>query len=388
MNSKNLVMDNRDYIIGLRRYFHKYPELSWKEHETAKKIREELTKLNIPYVEVAGTGTVATLRGQKDTPVIGLRCDIDGLPIQEVKDLEFKSLNDGCMHACGHDAHIAMLLGAAKILSENKENLACTVKFIFQPAEECFQGAKKIIESGEVDDVESFVGMHIFPYIDAGKISVDAGPRYTSADSMKIKIIGKSGHGAMPQFAVDPIYVGSQVVNGLQAIVSRECNPADTVVVSVCTFHSGTLSNIFEQTAELSGTIRTFNPELRKELPEKIERIIKGITESHRATYEFEYIHGVPVTMNTEACSVIAKKAVEKILGENGVEVYAGMPGGEDFALYVENKPGLYAFVGCRNEKNDQNYSLHHERFDLDEDGMLNGAAFYVEYVNTLLSCD
>ncbi len=380
-NVKDLIDSQKDYIVKLRRHFHQHPELSWKEFETAKKIREELTKMNIEYIEVAETGTIATLKGNKAKPVIGLRCDIDALPIQEIRDLDFKSTNEGVMHACGHDAHISMLLGAAKILSENREHLDCTVKFIFQPAEECVQGARKILESKEVDDVDSFAGMHIFPYIDCGKISVDPGPRYTSADWMKIKIIGKSGHGAMPQFAVDPIYVGSQVVTALQSIVSRELNPADTVVISVCTFHSGTLSNIFEETAELGGTIRTFNPEVRKELPERIERIIKSITEAHRATYEFEYIHGVPATINEEKCSEIAKKSVLNILGEEGLEIYAGMPGGEDFALYLEQKPGVYAFVGCRNEKNDQNYSLHHQKFDLDEEGMFNGAMFYVEYV-------
>ena len=381
INTKDLILAQKEYIVELRRHFHKYPELSWKEFNTAKKIREELTKLNIDYIEVAETATIATLKGTKDEPVIALRCDIDALPIKEVRDLDFKSENDGMMHACGHDAHIAMLLGAAKVLSENRDKINCTIKFIFQPAEECFQGAKKIIESKTIDDVDSFIGMHIFPYIDCGKISVDAGPRFTSADFIKIKIIGKSGHGAMPQFAVDPVYIGSQVVNALQSIVSREINPADTVVISICTFHSGTLPNIFEETAELSGTVRTFNADVRKQLPEKIERIIKSITEAHRATYELEYIHGVPPTINDERCSEIAKKSVINTLGEEGLEIYAGMPGGEDFAFYLENKPGIYAFVGCRNEKNDQNYSLHHQRFDLDEQAMLNGAMLYVEYV-------
>ncbi len=381
MNVVEEIQKNREYAVNIRRHFHRHPELSWEEHETAKKIREELTKMGIPYVEIAGTGTVATLKGKSDKPVIGLRCDIDALPITEVKDLEYKSQNPGVMHACGHDSHITMLLTAAKILSEHKDELNCTVKFIFQPAEEVMEGAEKILNSGAVDDLDTVAGMHIFPFLDAGTISVDAGPRYTSAAFMKIKIIGKSGHGAMPQFVVDPIYVGAKVVDALQSIASRETNPIDTVVVSVCTFHSGTLSNIFAQTAELSGTVRTFNPKLRNELPVMIERIIKNTCEAYRATYEFEYNPGVPPTINDPEYSVIAEESVRKILGEKGIAHYAGTPGGEDFSYFLEKYPGIYAFVGCGNESKDCCYSLHHERFDLDEDGMLNGAAFYVQYL-------
>lgn len=381
MNVMEKIKLDKEYIIGLRRKFHQYPELSWKEFETSKMIKEELIKLGIEYIEVAGTGVIGIIQGQKKNPVIGLRCDIDALPIQEIRDLEFKSKNEGVMHACGHDGHISMLLGAGKFLSENREKLQCTVKLIFQPAEENFQGAKKILESGLIDDIDTFVGMHIFPYLETGKISVEEGPRYTSADFIKLKIIGKSGHGAMPQFAVDPIYVGSQVVNALQSIVSRETNPVDTCVVSICTFHSGSLPNIFEESAELSGTVRTFSPELRKELPQKIERIIKNITESFRATYEFEYIHGPAATINDKKYSEIAAGTVKKILGDEGLTTYTKTPGGEDFALMLERKGGVYAFVGCRNEENDQCYSLHHQRFDIDEESLVYGAAFYSQYV-------
>ncbi len=198
---------------------------------------------------------------------------------------------------------------------------------------------------------------------------------------MKIKIIGKSGHGAMPHHAVDPIYVGAKVVDALQSLVSRETNPCETVVVSVCTFHSGRLSNIFDQTAELTGTVRTFNPELRQQLPAMIERVIGNTVRAYRADYEFEYSMGVPATINHAECSRIAARSVRKILGDQGLVTLPGTPGGEDFAHYMERIPGVYAFVGCRNEAKDCVYSLHHERFDLDEDGMLAGAAFYVQYV-------
>ena len=374
------VKKYQDYAVSMRREFHKHPELSLKEVETAKRIRAELTKMEIPYEEVAGTGTIATLKGKKEHPVIGLRCDIDALPIHEVKDLSFRSENEGVMHACGHDGHISMLLTAAKVLSEHRDELECTVKFIFQPAEENMNGAKKVLASGKVGKLDTVAGMHIFPQLPCGTISVDPGPRYTSAAFMNIKIIGKSGHGAMPQYAVDPIYVGAKVVDALQSIASRETSPMDTVVVSICTFHSGTMANIFAETAELSGTVRTFNPQLQKELPGMIERVIKNTCEAYRASYEFDYYADIPATINDERCSEIAAGSVRKILGEEGLIKFAGTPGGEDFAYFLEQFPGVYAFVGCRNEEKDCCYSLHHERFDLDEDALVNGAAFYVQY--------
>ena len=382
MDVMALVNEKKDWLIDLRRHFHQYPELGHQEFKTAERIREELTKMGIPYETAGaeGTATVATLRGKADKPVIGLRCDIDALPITEIKDLPFKSKNEGCMHACGHDAHITMLLGAAKILSEHRDELNCTIKFVFQHSEEMINGAKEVIASGLLDDIDTFCGMHIFPYLEAGTISVEEGPRYTSADSMNIKIIGKSGHGAMPQFSVDPIYVGCEVVNALQSIASREADPVGTLVISVCKFHAGTANNIIAETAELGGTIRTFDPVLRKELPGKIERVIKGVTEAFRANYEFEYIEGVPPVINDGYYSEIAAGTVKKLLGDKGLTLYTKTPGGDDFAYMLEKAPGIYAFVGCRNEAQDQCYPLHHERFDLDENGMLNGCAFYVQY--------
>lgn len=380
MNVMELIQQNREYTVSLRREFHQYPELSWKEFRTAKRIREELDKFGIPYVEVAGTGTIATLKGKKDHPIIGLRCDIDALPIQEMTNLPFRSQNDGVMHACGHDSHMAMLLTAAKVLSEHRDELECTVKFIFQPAEEAMNGALKVLESGLLDTLDTVAGMHIFPKLPAGTISVDPGPRYTSAGFMKIKIIGKSGHGAMPESAVDPIYVGAKVVDALQSIASRESNPNDTVVVSICTFHCGTLPNIIAESAELTGTVRTFNPKLQQQLPGIIERIIKGTCEAYRATYEFDYYIDIPATITDAHCSEISRRAVEHSIGEEHLIQFPGTPGGEDFSYYLERTPGVYAFVGCRTPENDCLYELHSDKFNLDEDSMLNGAAFYVQY--------
>ena len=381
MNVMEEVLKQKEYTISMRRMFHRHPELSMKETETAARIRAELDKMGIPYETVGETGTIGTLKGKKEHPVIGLRCDIDALPITEVKDLEFKSENKGVMHACGHDGHISMLLTAAKVLSEHRDELKCTVKFIFQPAEEQMGGAIQILNSGKLGELDTVAGMHIFPYLKTGTISVDPGPRYTSAGFMNIKIIGHSGHGAMPQYSVDPIYVGAKVIDALQSLVSRETNPMDTVVISICTFHAGTLANIIAETAEMSGTVRTFNPELQKKLPGMIERVIKSTCEAYRASYELDYYTDIPATINDKRCSEIAEESVKKILGEEGVIHYEGTPGGEDFSYFLEKFPGIYAFIGCRNEEKDCCYPLHHERFDLDEDALPNGAAFYVQYL-------
>lgn len=378
------VRKNQKYLIEKRRYFHRHPEPSWQEFGTAKVIRAELTAMGLAY-ETVGTSTVAVIPGAKATPVIGLRCDIDALPITEARDLEFKSEQDGMMHACGHDSHIAMLLTAAKILSQHKQDLQCTVKLIFQAAEEAASnkraGAREVLDSGLIDDVDTVCGMHIFPMIPAGKISVDAGARYTSMGFMRIKIIGKAGHGAMPQFSVDPIYVGCKVVDALQSIVSRETNPNDTVVVSICSFHAGSAANIIDGSAELLGTVRTFSPEVRKALPEMMERIVKNTCAAYRADYEFEMYADLPATITDARCAQIGKEAVIDILGEDAVYSYPGTPGGEDFSFILEKIPGIYAFIGCRNEEKDCIYPLHHDHFDLDEDAMMNGVGFYLGYL-------
>ncbi len=384
MNVMDEVRKNQEYLIEKRRYFHRHPELSWQEFETAKAIRAELTAMGLTY-ETVGTSTVAVIPGAKTAPVIGLRCDIDALPITEARDLEFKSQENGLMHACGHDSHIAMLLTAAKILAEHRQELECTVKLIFQAAEEDASnkraGAREVLDSGLIDDVDTVCGMHIFPMVPTGKISVDPGARYTSMGFMRIKIIGKAGHGAMPQFSVDPIYVGCKVVDALQSIVSRETDPNDTVVVSICSFHAGSAANIISGSAELRGTVRTFSPDVRKALPEMMERIIKNTCAAYRADYEFEMYADLPATITDARCAGIGREAVVDILGEEAIYSYPGTPGGEDFAFILEKIPGIYAFIGCRNEEKGCVYPLHHDHFDLDEDAMMNGVGFYLGYL-------
>lgn len=381
INIYKLAESNKDYLVKMRRYFHQHPELSWKEIETTNAIAKELESMGIPYKKLEKTGLIATIKGKSDKPVIGLRADIDALPITEVKDLDYKSQNEGVMHACGHDSHITMLLGAAKMLCEIRDQLNCTIKLIFQPAEEIIEGAKSIVDNEEIRSCDNMMAIHIFPYLPVGTISVEAGPRFSSADTIKIKIKGKGGHGSTPSDAIDPIVTASAVISNLQTIASREIKATETCVVSICTFHCGTLSNIIFEEADLSGTVRTFSPEVRERLPEIIERIISNTCKTFRADYEFEYIYGTAPTINDEASSKRAEIAVKKILGDKGLVKHDRITMGEDFSWFLNNAPGYLALVGCRNEAEDKAYPLHHEKFDIDENAMVNGSALFVQYV-------
>ncbi|NLY47366.1 MAG: amidohydrolase, partial [Tissierella sp.] len=285
MNAFKEAKRIEEYVIEMRRYFHKHPEISWKEVNTSNKICEELDKMNIPYTRECETGVIGVIEGKKKNPVIGIRADIDALPMKEDTDLEFKSVNEGVAHSCGHDSHTAMLLGAAKILSENKDQLDCTVKLVFQPAEEFIMdsGAKHMILIDEMKDIDNIVAAHIWSNIDSGTISVDVGPRMSSADTFKIEIKGKGGHGAMPADAIDPIVTAGAVISNLQTLVSRELPPTEPCVISVCSFNSGSAPNIIPDMAVLQGTTRSFNNEIRESYPEKMERIIKSTCETFRA---------------------------------------------------------------------------------------------------------
>lgn len=371
------------YIIDMRRYFHKYPELSWEEVNTSNKICEELEKMSIPYTRVCKTGIIGVIKGRSDKPIIGIRSDIDALPVEEETNLEFASQNKGVMHACGHDAHIAMLLGAAKILNKHKKELNCTIKLIFQPAEEYIKnlGAKQMMLLEEVKDIDNIVAAHIWSNLDKGTISVEAGARFASSDTFKLKIIGEGGHGAVPHQAIDPIIAASGVVNNLQSIISREISPIDPCVISVCSFKSGNSSNVIPTIATLEGTTRTFNKEVRESLPAQMERIISNTCQAFRTKFEFEYYHGVAPTINEEKSSKIAEKVVKKLLGDKGLVKYPTSMVGEDFSVYLEKIPGCIAFIGGRNEKENKIYPHHNPKFDIDESAMKIGVAFFIQYI-------
>lgn len=381
MNIKEIGKKYKDYVIQMRREFHMNPESSWEEFRTSQRVKEELDKMGIPYVSVAGTGVLATIKGKEEGKTVALRADMDALEVTETNDVPYKSQNPGKMHACGHDGHTAMLLGAAKIFSEIKDELKGTVKLIFQPAEEVAAGAKKMIaESDFMDTVDSVFGIHLWSGVPVGKVSVESGPRMASADLFKIKVTGKAGHGSMPHQTVDSVVVASAIVMNLQSMVSREFSPLESVVVSVGSLHSGTRFNVIAGEAVLDGTTRCFNPEIREELPGIIERIAKHTAAAYRAEANLEYTNGTPPTINDEECSKIATGSVEKILGKEGVQLMEKTTGGEDFSFFLEKAPGAIAFVGVRNEETGACYAHHHDKFNMDEDGLEIGTALYVQY--------
>ena len=386
MQIKELVKENRDYVISLRRHFHQYPELSMEEYETSKKIKEELDKMGIEYISAANTGIIATINGDKPGKTIALRADMDALPVEELTDFDFKSKIDGHMHACGHDSHMAMLLGAAKILNDMKEQINGTVRLIFQPAEENAKGAHAMIRDGAIDGVDSIFGIHIWAQIPVGKVSLEAGPRMASTDWFYIDVKGKGGHGSQPENCIDAVVVSSAIVMNLQTLVSRETRPHNPLVLSIGLLNSGTKLNVIAEEGHMEGTTRCFDPELRKQLPIKMERIIKSTAEAFGATATLRYDLAGSAVINDEQCSEIGQGSVEKILGKEGNYQFEKVTGGEDFCHYLDKVPGVLAFVGCKNDEKNCCYAHHNGRFAIDEDSLEIGTALYAQYAIDFLN--
>lgn len=392
MDIRKLVQDNKEYITEIRRYFHMHPELSYQEHETTKKITEELESMGIPYEipeEEPKTGVIAWIEGNKPGRVVGLRADIDALNVTEQTEVEYKSQNEGKMHACGHDAHTAMLLGAAKILSSVKDEIEGKIYLIFQPAEEVGSGAKYMMRQGTwYEEIENIYGAHIWSVLEAGKISVEAGERMAAADMFKIKIKGKSGHGSMPHETVDAVVVGSAVVQAIQQLVSRNYSPLDSVTVTIGSFHSGNRFNIIAGEAEMEGTNRYFSQEIASRIENDMRRVIKGVCDAYGADYELDYTYILGATTNDEESSKIAEMAVEKVAGSEALQKMVKTTGGEDFSYYLKDKPGCFGFIGARNEAIGACYPHHNEKFNVDEEVLANGAGVYAQYALDFLKSE
>lgn len=380
---KNLIdkiNENKDYVINLRRYFHENPELSWEEVNTSKRIRKELEEMNIPYELVKDIGVIGHIKGKGEGKRLGIRADIDALPVKEETGLSFASKNEGVMHACGHDAHISILLGAAKILNELKDEFKGEILIIFQPAEEYIQdsGAKYLSQVPEIKSLDRIIGLHIWGDIDSGSASLNEGPIMASADTFDIYIKGISGHGASPHKSIDPIIAGSMVVNALQTIVSRENDPLEPQVISVTAFNSGNSKNVIPETAHLEGTTRSFNNDLRSMYKSEMQRVLEGVAITTRAEIKLDYHDGTPATVNEKESTEMGIEVAKEVFKDGFIEDYPQLMGGEDFAKYLLNIPGCFLLLGGAGKKG--KIAQHNEKFDIDEDALKLGVEYFVKY--------
>jgi amidohydrolase len=378
----------KDWMVEIRRDFHMNPEFGMEEFRTRDKIVEYLEILGIEYKKVAGTGVVGIIRGRKDGKTIALRADMDALPIQDEKDVTYKSTISGKMHACGHDAHMAVLLGAARILKQKQEQLNGNVKLFFQPAEETVGGAKPMIEAGVMENpkVDVVFGLHVDSDIPAGEIGVKYGQMNASSDTIKIILRGKSSHGAYPQDGVDTIMMTGQILTALQSIVSRNVDPRSSAVVTIGTIKGGTQSNIIADKVELVGTVRTLDPDTRLLVISRIKNIVTQVAGAMGGSAEFMIEEGYSALINTDKIVDIVKANAEEILGLDKVHVLKQPSlGVEDFAYFAQEAPGAFYTLGCRNEEKGIIHDAHYCLFDIDEDCLVIGAALQVQNVLSLL---
>jgi amidohydrolase len=363
--------------VAWRRHLHARPELSFEEHETARFVEETLRSFDgLELERPTPTSVVARLTGARAGKVLALRADMDALPITEETGLPFASTNPGAMHACGHDAHTAILLAAARELTARRAELAGEVRFLFQHAEEKPPGgARQLVDAGALDGVDLVAGIHLFSQEPVGTISVPPGPRTAAADTFEIEVRGKGGHAAAPHRALDPVVVAAQVVTNLQQIVSRSVDPIESAVVSVTRFHAGTANNVIPEVVELSGTVRTYDPQVRASVRESIDRIVRGVTEAHGASYTFDFQEGYAALHNDPEAAALVEAAARAELGDDAVQATPPIMGGEDFSAYLEKAPGAFFIVGA----GDRDWIPHHHpRFTIDEAAIKPGIAVFV----------
>jgi amidohydrolase len=376
----SLVSDDLEArAIAWRRHLHANPELSFEEHETSAFVEETLRSFGGLEIErPAGTAVVARLRGTRPGPLVVLRADIDALPILEENDLPFASTRPGVMHACGHDGHTAMLLAAARLLVERRDELAGEVRFVFQHAEEVPPGgARALVDAGVADGAALVAGVHLLSTLHTGHVSAVPGAVMAAADLFTLDVLGHGGHGANPHETVDPVAVAAQVITNLQQIVARETDPFDAVVVSVTTLAAGTARNVIPGSAQIGGTVRTLSTTRREEVRDAMERVIAGVTSAHRAGYRFDYQVGYDPVVNDREASSAVQSAIVAELGEEAlVEVHPVM-GGEDFSAYGTVAPAVFFWVGTGNEELQTMFPHHHPRFDIDEAALRDGITVF-----------
>lgn len=427
------------YLIEKRRFFHAHPELSGEEVNTTAAIAQELDVMGIDYalpndfipgpapaqytesenlaslkeagkafvrqgVEAQGgstissqSGLIVTIRGEAPDAYdeqgrprhrIVLRSDIDALPILEQTGASYASKNEGVMHACGHDCHIAMMLGAIRLLNELRGQLRGEVRIIFQPAEEISIGSRRMIAAGALDGVETIYGAHIWSEVEAGTVSIESGPRMANTDWFRVDISGSSAHGAMPHKGVDAIVVGAAIIEALQVVVSRDVSPFDPVVLTIGEFHGGVARNVMAGTSYLTGTVRSFDPKVREFLRERMEFMVHHVARSYSAKADFEWQSGNSALINDKKCAKRAIKSAVKVLGEDALAKYEGTLSGEDFSEYLRVVPGVFVFVGGKNPEKGADHPQHSCYYEVDESVLVSGAKLAAQYAFDFLNED
>lgn len=388
---KDVTKSNRTELINFRRSIHKNPELMFNEKKTAGLVVSHLESLGLRYESgIAETGVACLIDSGIPGKTLLVRADMDALPIQEENPVEYRSENPGIMHACGHDGHTAILMSLAGELRREVSNLIPRgrVLLIFQPAEEGGGGAERMIEKGILEkyNVDAALGLHVWNHIDLGNIGVVDGPMMASVDEFRITIKGKSGHGAMPQYTIDPIVVAAHLITSLQTIVSRNTDPLDSCVVTVGSIHAGDAFNAIPEIAFLKGTARTYSKKLYEMIPKKIDDLTRGICTAFGAEYELEYIRVNRPTINHPDIANIVRQASLNVLGKPVTEENVKNMGGEDFSAFLDRVPGCYFFVGSRNPDKGFVYPHHNSKFDFDEDALPIGLEVMKESIRLYLS--
>lgn len=382
------IYEMKEWLIEIRREIHMYPELGFEEVRTSRLVSDWLERMGLEVRRgVVETGVVALLRGNPPGKTIALRADMDALPIEELNPVPYASKIKGKMHACGHDAHVTILLGVARFFSSIRDQVKGNIKWIFQPAEEGGGGGKRMVAEGVLEDpqVDAIFAAHVFPQIGIGKVGICEGKALASADRFTFKIIGKSGHAASPHLAKDPIVAAGHLITQIHSIVSREVDPLESAVITIGKINGGSAFNIIPDKVELLGTVRALTPEIQEKMKERIEEVTRGVAQSLGMEYQFEYEYGYPVLFNPPEMIKLVASACAKGIGQENIEKVPPSMGAEDFAFYLEKVPGAFFRLGIRNEKKGIIHPYHSSHFDIDEEVLPFGVEMFVRIIDQYL---
>jgi amidohydrolase len=385
---KEEIAGMKDWLVEIRRTIHMHPELGFEELETSQRVSDWLEKFGLRVERgLAKTGVVGLLEGKASGRTVAIRADMDALPLEEPNRVPYASKTKGKMHACGHDAHVTILLGVARFFSSMRDRVKGNIKWIFQPAEEGGGGGKVMVEEGVLENpkVDAIFGAHVFPFLAMGKVGIYEREGMAAADRFTIKVIGKGGHAATPHVSKDPILAAGHLITQIHSIVSRDVNPLDNAVVTIGKVSGGTAFNIIPDEVELMGTVRSLNPQVREKIKSRLEEMVRGMGGSFGMDYRFEFEYGYPVLINHLEMSKLVATACSKGIGEENVEILKPSMGGEDFAYYLEKVPGSFFRLGCRNEEKGIIHPFHSTLFNIDEEVLPFGVEMFIRIIDQYL---